>query len=120
MNTLASNKSGFLNTSSPKIGTTKIDINALVPSFVFQSLIENAWLLSLENSKSKPKITISTETDSVRLQIDITSSEHIHTKVEAKVTLALNRLDLLKESDLIHYDLNWSKSPFMTLTIHTH
>ncbi len=104
----------------PKIGTTKIDINALVPSFVFQSLIENAWLLSLENSKSKPKITISTETDSVRLQIDITSSEHIHTKVEAKVTLALNRLDLLKESDLIHYDLNWSKSPFMTLTIHTH
>lgn len=103
----------------PKINTNKLEVEQEVPSFIFQSLVENAWLLSLENSGSKPKIKFSTNEKSILFNIEVTSTTHVHPKVESKVNLALNRLDIMKENNLLSYDLIWSKSPFMTLTIHS-
>lgn len=102
----------------PKIPTTKLDLSTEVPSFVFQSLIENAWLLSLENSKSSPKVKLLTNAKKVDLEIQLKSPETIHPKVANKVELALDRLSQLQKNELLTFDLNWSKPNFMTLTIH--
>ena len=102
----------------PKIAVKPLASDTAVPSFIFQSLVENAWLLSLEHSNKKPTIRIQTNETKSTLIINVASPVHIHPKVENKVSLALKRLDLLKENNLLDFDLTWSNVPFMTLTTH--
>ncbi|MFT5723630.1 MAG: LytS/YehU family sensor histidine kinase [Bacteroidia bacterium] len=101
----------------PKVNVKGVQHDCLVPSFVFQSLIENAWLLSMESNSKSPKVSISTTETSVSLLIDLVSVNQLHPKVEAKINLALNRLDFLKDNIISNYQLKWGQKPFMTLTI---
>lgn len=103
----------------PKIDITGIDDETPVPTFIFQSLIENAWLLHLESNKKPFKIAISAQDNECHLGIDLTSASSIHSKVQPKVKLALDRLALLKTEGLITYELGWDQKSFLNLTIKT-
>jgi LytS/YehU family sensor histidine kinase len=103
----------------PKINPNGVDPDAYVPSFVFQSLIENAWLLSLESDSKSPKITLVSTAASVTLTLDIQGQLNIHPKLEPKVNLALERLQLLQSHHVIEYQLDWGTNKFMSLTIRT-
>ncbi len=104
----------------PKIVSKSIDETSYVPSFIFQSLVENAWLLSLEHSNSKLGIEIKTTEKSVKLIINLKpeSQKIMHSKVEGKTQLAIERLELLKKHDTIDYTINWNNNHFLELTIH--
>ena len=103
----------------PKINTATIDEETAVPSFIFQSLIENAWLLHLESNKKPFKIEMSSQDYTSNLNIDLLSSSTVHSKVQLKVKLALDRLTLLQNEGLITYELEWNQKSFLNLTIKT-
>jgi LytS/YehU family sensor histidine kinase len=101
-----------------KIDLKKIDVDLSIPTYVFQSLLENAILLSLEISSSKPQFICQTNDNNVSLHINLDSNSQYHPKVKTKVDLALSRLEMLKQEQLIDYDLTWQNDTFMSLTIH--
>ncbi|MFT7591712.1 MAG: LytS/YehU family sensor histidine kinase [bacterium] len=104
----------------PQINIASIDDETTVPSFIFQSLIENAWLLHLESNKKPFKIAMSSQDNTTNLTIDLVSSFTVHSKVQLKVKLALDRLTLLQNEGLITYDLVWNQKSFLNLTLKTH
>lgn len=91
---------------------------ATVPTYIFQSLIENALLLSLTND-AKLNINFSQNQNSFQLILKLsdTPSEITHTKVKPKVELALHRLELLKQFELFDFEILWNTKSFMQLTL---
>ncbi|MCB9262142.1 MAG: histidine kinase [Flavobacteriales bacterium] len=90
-----------------------------VPVFVFQSFIENAILLSLENKSTKPKFVLLSKNDFIEFSITLaeTPEKNIHPKIESKLHLALERLDILKAHRLLEYEIAWNEKYFMQLKL---
>ncbi|MBO6516345.1 MAG: histidine kinase [Bacteroidia bacterium] len=109
----------FPGLKSARITTGNINPESQVPSFVFQSLLENGLLLSLANSSGKIRIHINQVGDEITfsLKLDAKTNQPFHTKVEAKTQLAIQRLELLQEHRYIRYQLDWSSDLFMHLTL---
>lgn len=109
----------FPSHNAPRIKTDIRNEDLSIPSFVFQSLIENAWLLALETTKSKMAVTIKSNDEELVCDISIQPQpdSHIHDKVKSKTELALYRLDLLKNNDLIDYNITWNSKTFQTISI---
>ncbi len=101
----------------PSIKEIHIDPQTTVPSFIFQSLVENALLLSLTDKTNHLKITIADTDQSTQLKISLTPKpgKNIHQKVQSKVDLAIERLEVMKTGGL-QYVLDWDKEDFMELT----
>jgi LytS/YehU family sensor histidine kinase len=101
----------------PSIREIHVDEYTKVPSFIYQSLVENGLLLSLSDKNNHLKIVITDSEESTILAVSLEprSSEHIHKKVESKVQLALKRLEVMKEYGL-SYQLEWNKDNLMQLT----
>ena len=94
-----------------------------VPSFVMQSMLENAILMALQDKSDKYTLQLdSSDSNQVRLTIDRerNQQEYIHPKVRPKVDLALSRLNILKANNLVDFELNWGQNHFLNLSITTH
>ena len=109
----------FPNRKFPTINQSGTNAETSVPTFVFQPFLENAWLLFLESKAKSFKVSVSTEEESCTCMIDLKSDAPIHSKSKAKIDLAMNRLELLQDSGLINYTLDWHKNAFFHLTIQT-
>ncbi len=103
----------------PKINRKQLNSETPIPTFIFQSLIENALLLSLTQKKMKLNIEIKEDNNSIALCLDIKPrpEEQIHVKVKGKTELTLHRLDLLQENQFINYQLDWGSNYFMQLIL---
>jgi two-component system, LytTR family, sensor histidine kinase AlgZ len=96
------------------------DKEAIVPTFVFQSFLENAILLSLEQDKSDSlSIIITQNAEVITLQLNLSTPKDVtyHPKIEQKTKYAGERLNLLSELGLCKFDLTFEDESFMQLDI---
>lgn len=95
----------------------------LIPSFVLQSLVENAVLMSLEDRNHRGfNVVIQQEASKIKLQIQLSLENEtcIHPKVESKISLALQRLEELQNAGLINFHLSWEQACITDLEIDLH
>ncbi|MBI1307552.1 MAG: hypothetical protein GC181_13200 [Bacteroidetes bacterium] len=108
----------FGNGRFPKSVTTKnLDPDLWLPSFVYQSLLENIVLLSLEVDAEMVKVHLECSENQVQFRADIqpVPDKKIHPKIEAKYNLALQRLEILKKEGLIEFE--WNQNHFIHLNL---
>ena len=92
----------------------------LIPTYVFQPLVENAILLSLENkAKNNLHIHIAEYHTFIRLllKMNSTNKDPYHPKIIQKTKYAEERLNLLSKFNLIEYEIDWGREGFMSLDI---
>lgn len=104
----------------PKTLSCEAIVNdTLVPTFILQSFIENAVLLSFEQKQDAGfNILLRQKENQIDLviQLQVPKNVQYHSKTESKVQLAESRLALLTQEKQFSYTLNWHEDTFMYLS----
>ncbi|MFT4522135.1 MAG: LytS/YehU family sensor histidine kinase [Bacteroidia bacterium] len=90
-----------------------------IPTFVLQSFIENALLLSLEQKENSIKVEIDANESRVNMQIKIQKKpeQTLHEKSSKKTELAMDRLKMLDNQSLYSHTTEWNKTCFFQIDI---
>ena len=94
-----------------------VDINAQIPVYIIQSILESVWLSGLERD-CNTDLSISQINDQLILDFKgPTGSFKIHPKVEAKTRLALDRLALMNNDPNLDYSVKMTEDVFVSIRI---
>ena len=98
--------------SIPSLKCSVEDEEVSVPSFVFQSLVENALLQCSEVKGAKMSCELVSDSHNTRLILDVTPSPsaELHDKTFAKTQLAIDRFNQLVEANIIQGRLEWNSN----------